>query len=264
MNSTCVFFHWKLLNRKFNNKTKNNFKLINFTHRICHIFIRYAFTPFLQMETPTFEKLGRAFIEGMKWYVPFSTYESRLFLARRLAGIPGYQFDVDPSKEYYQKQIFTKDELEKFKTHFQNEPGFEYRRNMVFDEKMHLIDIKRLNQAQKDEEHFDEYLDYNSNTYGIYRDNLNNNNNNNNEEQHNFLLEFFNLDHSSELVITEVDDENYQQFMNDRQFKLLSKRDQFFVKLANHTVNMVNNNLTRPLYEIGLGGLLYAMKKQIF
>lgn len=100
------------------------------------------------MDTPTFRKLGKAFIDGMGWYVPFSTYEARLFLARRLAGVPGYQYDVDINKEFYQKQIFTKDELKMFREQFQNVPGFEYRKNMVFDEKMHLIDIKRLEDYQ--------------------------------------------------------------------------------------------------------------------
>src|SRR4051812_39417444 len=107
--------------------------------RICRIFIRYAFIPFLQLETPTFKKLGKAFIEGMSFFIPFSTYESRLFLARRLAGIPGYQYDVDMSKETFQRQIFSAHEVKELTEKFQKSPGHEYRKSFVFDEKMYLL-----------------------------------------------------------------------------------------------------------------------------
>lgn len=213
------------------------------------------------METPTFEKLGRAFIEGMIYYVPFSTYESRLFLARRLAGIPGYQYDVDLSKEYQQKQIFTKEELQMLKEHFQNVPGFEYRQNMVFDEKMHLIDIKRFDQCQKNEKFFEAYEDYNSNTFGVYKKENAMDDNERNENV-NYMLDFYGLDHPSELLITEIDEDSYDSYLNDNKFKQLSRKDKFLVKYAIHHVNMITNRFTKPLYEMGLGTILYAMKKQ--
>jgi hypothetical protein len=212
------------------------------------------------METPTFEKLGRSFIEGMSFFVPFSTYESRLFLARRLAGIPGYQYDIDLSKEYHQKQIFTQEELGWLKEQFQNSPGFEYRQNMVFDEKMHLMDIKRFDQCQRNEKHFDEYKDYNSNTFGLYKDTAAEDNETN--ESVNYMLEFYGLNHPSELLITEIDDDKYETYLNDNKFKQLSKKDKFLVKYAVHHVDLLTNRFIRPLYEVGFGTLLFAMKKQ--
>lgn len=212
------------------------------------------------METPTFERLGRAFIDGMNYYVPFSSYESRLFLARRLAGIPGYQFDIDLSKEYHLRQIFNKEELQIFKEQFQNVPGFEYRQNLVFDEKMHLIEVKRFDQCQKNEKHFDEYEDYNCNTFGVYKENAIEDNEKN--ENVNYLLEFFGLNHPSELHITEIDDENYTNYLNDNKFMMLSKKDKFLVKYSIHHVGLISNRFTKPFYEAGLGALLYAMKMQ--
>ena len=106
----------------------------------------------------------------MSFYVPFSSYESRVFLARRLAGVPGYQYDVDVSKEYYQKQIFSPEELKRFIEGFQKVPGHEYRRHMVFDEKMTLLEINRLENLKQEEsdqiENSLDNMDENRNVFG--------------------------------------------------------------------------------------------------
>ncbi|KAL7040610.1 hypothetical protein ACKWTF_000460 [Chironomus riparius] len=221
---------------------------------ICHILIRYNFSLFLQMETKTFEKLGRAFTEGLKWYIPFSTYESRLFQARRLAGIPGYQYDVDLSKEFHLRQIFTKAELDKIKVEFQNVKGFEYRRNMIFAEKMHLIDIKRISDYGSSNDH----LDYNSNTYGSYKKLESDKIDINDKEE--VLMNLLELKYPSELELTEVDDKNLKNYLNDRKFRELSKSDQFLVKFSINQLKSIKNCLTRPIAEMTLGTMLNVMR----
>lgn len=206
------------------------------------------------MESKTFEKLGRAFTEGLKWYIPFTTYGARLFQARRLAGIPGYQYDVDLSKEFHLRQIFTKAELEKIKIEFQNVKSFEYRRNLIFDEKLHLINIKRISEDENSNDH----LDYNSNTYGSYKkletDEVDTN------DKNSVLLNLLELKYPSELEIIEVDDKNFKSYLNDRKFKELSKTDQLLVKISLHQLKSINNFATRPIAELGLSTLLNVMK----
>lgn len=231
-------------------------------HSICRIFIRYAFIPFLQLETPTFRRLGKAFIEGMSFFIPFSSYESRFFLAKRLAGVPGYQYDVDISKEVFQRQIFNDEEAKLLVEQFQNDPGREYRRNMVFDKKMYLLEIMRIDDQKTGSE----------NNFGHYTNLDDNNNNNNNEEPATCdrdiksLMKLMGLKHPSEILITEVDETNIKMYLNDRKFKDLSAMDQFLVKAGNHHAKMIENRFTKPLYEAALSFYIFMMEKyqQIF
>lgn len=224
---------------------------------ICHILIRYNFTPLLQLETKVFEKLGRAFIEGMKWYVPFSTYESRLFLARRLAGIPGYQYDVDFSKEYHIRQIFTREELISLKREIQEVEGFEYRRGFIWDENIPIINTKDITDYENSSH---EKADYNSNKYGTYRslDVVKSSRVN----RENALVEILELKHPSELEIIEVNDANIHDHLNDSKFKELSKNDQFLVKFAVRQAKVNQYFLTRYLSELTLGFVLNIMEKK--
>lgn len=227
-----------------------------FNFRICHIFIRYSFNPFLQLETPTFEKLARAFVQGLRWYIFFPSYESSLFSTKRIIGIPGYQFDIDVSKEYYQKQIFTADELKTLQESFQSKNGFEYRKNFVLDEKMHLLEIKRRESFQ--DFSYNEALesvDLNGNVYGSYKSI--------DEHNDNHLVDLLGLKHPSELQITEIDDENLKLYLSDRKFYELSPMNKFQVKLGIHRSKMMNYRFMNKLYDIGLGVLLYFMRREM-
>lgn len=195
----------------------------------------------------------------MGFFIPFSSFESRLFLARRLAGVPGYQYDVDMSKEIFQRQIFTFDEVQKIVEHFQMTPGHEYRRNLVFNEKMYLIDIKRIGDI-KSSEIFLDNMDENSNIFGHYTT-LNDDNSKvekwNEDVQH--LLEFLELKHPSELLVTEIDENSIDKYLNDRKFKELSSKDQRLVKIGIHQANMIGNRFAKPIYEAGLSLNMFLM-----
>lgn len=194
------------------------------------------------METPTFKKLGKAFIEGMSPFIPFSSYESRLFLARRLAGVPGYQYNVDMSKEAFQRQLFTPEELQRIKEEMQHAPGHEYRRNMVFDEKMYLLDVQKIGYV-----------------------NLENEENNNEqpewEKAENSLINLMELKCPGELIITEVKEENIKAYLNDLKFNTLSSKDRSLVKMGLHHIKMIENRFTKPIYEASLSFLIFLMEK---
>ena len=208
------------------------------------------------METPTFIKLGRAFIDGMSFFIPFSSYESRLFLARRLAGVPGYQFDVDMTKEKLQRQVFTVEELKRFKEQFQNSPAHEYRQNMVFDEKIRLLEIQRIDDLKHES-------DESENSFGHYT-NLDDNNNDDQSKWQkgtNSLINMMELKQPSELLVTEVKEDNISAYLNDRRFHELSFKDQILVKAGMHHARMIENRFTKPLYEAMLSFYLFMMEK---
>lgn len=203
----------------------------------------------------------------MSFFIPFSSYESRLFLARRLAGIPGYQYDVDMSKEVFQRQIFSPDEAKQLIDNFQKSPGgHEYRKGFVFDAKMYLLEIKRIDDLKNEDEYNEEPLDSmdeNRNIFGHFT-NLDANNNRNEYsgkwgEDIKGLMDHLELKHPSELLITPVDEENIQMYLNDRKFKELSHRDQLLVKVGIHQAKMIGKRFMRPLYECVLSFYLFMM-----
>lgn len=216
-------------------------------YSICRIFMRYAFIPFLQLETPTFTKLAKAFVEGLQFLSPFSSYESHLFLARRLAGVPGYQFDVDMSKEKIQRQMFSPEELESFVKYHQNTPGFEYRRGLIFDKTMFLIELKQ-----------DNYRDGNA-----YENKSNGTSLRTKPKSKNFkfLLDLLGK-HPRELVITPVDENNFEMYLNDRKFNELCFKDKIFVKSANFQIKLLRIPLFRQFLKAIHTLLLFVLEKQ--
>lgn len=202
--------------------------------RICHVFTRYHFIPFLQLETKTFEKLGRAFTEGLKVYLPYQTYESRIFLARRLAGIPGYQYNIDQSKEVYSRQVFTKDELASIKEAFKNANGFEHHSEIVFGETIPLIEVRK----------YDEKAQLNATS---------------NISKFKSLCELLELKNSEELNLIEIDDQDLENYFNDDKFYQLSRYDQFMVKFI---INFENTRsaIIRKIAGFLMTAILAVMK----
>lgn len=198
--------------------------------------IRYYFVPLLQLETPIFEKLARAIVDGLYAYTMFPTFGSRLFLARRLVGVPGYQLNLDGSKEYFIRQIFTADELKLIKENCQNVPGFEYLRNFLFDEKIRVLDINR---QRKEKVAPLEPLD----------------------DDFKSLMDILELKHPNQLKIIDLDDTNYQKNLNDRKFYELSFKDRFLVKFNLDFVRRHQNRFIKSIHDAGVGAMLFVMKK---
>lgn len=205
---------------------------------ICHMSIRYTFLPLLQLQTPIFEKLAKAVVDGLFWYANFPTFESRMFLAKRMVGVPGYQYKVDESKEYFIRQIFTPEELQMIKEKFQNQPGFEYRKNFLGSEKIRVLEIKRMemkNYKELPNEEVDEELKY--------------------------LMDLLELKHTSELTITDLDDVTYKNNLSDKKFRELSFKNRFLVKMNLDFIKRHQNRFIKHIHEAGVGIVLFIMKK---
>lgn len=169
-------------------------------------------------------------------------------MARRLAGIPGYQYRVDMSKEFFQRQIFNREELQHLIDQFQLVPGEEYRRHFVYDEKFHILEIKRGQASVEGDDYFDHCkIVYRKN--GKWEEN-----------DVKDLALFLNLKHSDELSITEINEDDIKKSFNDKKFKELSFKDQILIKLSVDHTKLVNHKLTNIFTEIGFSILLHIMK----
>lgn len=174
--------------------------------------------------------LGKAFVEGMSHYIPFSSFESRLFLARRLAGVPGYQYDVDISREGLYKQIFSASEIELFKQKFQSTTGNEYRKHFVFDEKIYLLKVNsnpilENSQGSKIEEC--------SKWRGDKK----------------FLSTLLDLKPTQMLVMSHVDETMLSKYLNGDNLHELSKRDILKVQFEIAVVKLMRFRLFRLAVE---------------
>lgn len=239
-----------------------NLRLLEIFFSICRILIRYAFIPFLQYETPTFEKLGTAFVEGMSAFIPFMTFQSRLFLVRRIAGVPGYQYNVDMSKEILQRQIFTQDELQMIVERFQMVPGHEYRRHLVFDEKIRLLNIRRM---KKNPQTLSIATDFercqNPSNITNASDAFSIDNDVSNIECRKHLMEFLGLQHPKELQIIDVDEQCIAMYQNDWKFHELGKRDQWRVNMVLGRIKQLEKPWTKFLRESAVSINIYRMKR---
>jgi ribonucleotide reductase alpha subunit len=96
----------------------------------------------VQVKTSTSEKLIKAFCEGFSSYIPFSSYESLMFMLKRIAGVNGYQHRVPPTIR--QKQIFTAKEIKMLADEYEGRKGHEYRKYLTFHEKyLEIFNIKK-------------------------------------------------------------------------------------------------------------------------
>jgi len=218
--------------------------------------IRYFFVPLLQLETPIFRKLGKAFMDGMAPFIPLSNYETTYFLAKRLAGIPGYQFDVDLSKEVFQRQIFTPEEMTLFANRFQNLPGFEYRQQYIFDGRMCLLDINRSGYSKKHQEPSLSFI-------GVHKNKQDENCNDIiNVEAYAAIMKVLELGNPEELTVTRIeDDESIQKYQTDKKFYELSKSDQRLVKINNSFMKLLDNKYMRPIIEAFVGITVYKIER---
>lgn len=75
------------------------------------IIMRNVLSPYIQVETPLFQQMLGALIDGLRDFLPLVEYESAMFMTRRAVGIPGYQYKVDMKLERPHRNIFTPEEL---------------------------------------------------------------------------------------------------------------------------------------------------------
>lgn len=110
---------------------------------VCRAMLRYFFVPLIQLETPEFKQMVQAMFDGMSKFIPYMRYDLQMFLVRRLCGVPGYQYNVDMSREVLCRQLFTVAELQKIRQiNFRHVMGFEHN-EIVFGTGVPLFEVQR-------------------------------------------------------------------------------------------------------------------------
>uniref|UniRef100_A0A336LZD5 CSON008879 protein n=1 Tax=Culicoides sonorensis TaxID=179676 RepID=A0A336LZD5_CULSO len=185
---------------------------------ICEISRRYIFLQILQLETPEFMQMARAFYEGQKEFLPILSFDAMMFLNRRTAGLPGYQYKVDMKMESLCKTIFTDNELNQIHSYFKAREGYEYIREFVLDNNIKLIDIRRNRNSNNNIETPTENVKSSSNVIEF--------------ESLTALHKLLGLDHPSELQVTVISPSiDWKQVCNNSQYKKLPLRDRIIVYL---------------------------------
>lgn len=75
----------------------------------------------------------------MELFYPGLSYESTIFFLKRLTGIPGYQYKVDLSKEFFCDQIFSLEEFQRFSKLLEAIPEEKYKAKLFFQQKLQLL-----------------------------------------------------------------------------------------------------------------------------
>lgn len=123
------FIHlWAVFTRMIGVKDEFNICLlpINVLEILGRMLIRYILIPNIQLEYPIFKTMVRAIAEGLGEFSSMFTYESQLFYAKMLIGLPGYQYYLNYDNEILSKtELLNDDEINKLnqalKTHMDKE-----------------------------------------------------------------------------------------------------------------------------------------------
>lgn len=160
----------------------------------------------------------------MSSFVLTASYESRLFLARRLVGVPGYQLDVDRFKEVLSRMIFSVDEIKML-----NRQLRAARRHVVFENELSLHENSNSNAETSDAAIDDK------------------------------KKSFSKLSKLSRSEVTQTNDDNFQMFLSEKRFYKLSKREQRLVRIEIFHSKAYSLRFVRPLYEIFAGFVIFLM-----
>lgn len=186
---------------------------------------RYIFIQILQLETPMFDLMSHAFYGGAASFLPLVSYDVMMFLNKRAAGLPGYQYWIDMDCEKICKQLFTTEELEMIHRHYSAHEGYQFMKDFIIDSKLRILKVKhRLPKNNTvDVMLFEDQID----EKGTVDTDL--------IEEKNLivlqkLLELESLN-DLELIVIRNDDEWPKQ-LNDNEFYKLSRMDQVVVKIC--------------------------------
>uniref|UniRef100_A0A182QUX4 ER-bound oxygenase mpaB/mpaB'/Rubber oxygenase catalytic domain-containing protein n=1 Tax=Anopheles farauti TaxID=69004 RepID=A0A182QUX4_9DIPT len=236
---------------------------------ICHTVMRYVFVPSLQLETPLLRHMIGAIVDAFTPYMPFLSYESLMFLTRRLVGIPGYQYSVDMKKEFICRPILTEEDLKKVTDYMEPRDGYRQVMAMyraIFSDKLRIYTIKEL-----PDEINQNYLGTAvAGTNGTYTKLAVEDNDNPEQPQQQQRLndaelqlnDLLGLKPNQQLIITEVADEHeWSTYMNDSRLKQLSARDQTNVRVTARTLNLSYSTIGRFANEATLSFILYRIRR---
>ena len=228
------------------------FKL-DIVEMICKICLRYIFIPLLQFETPLFKKMVQALVDGLDDYTPFSSYESQVFMARRTAGIPGYQYDVDHEKETTCRAILTKEEIDLLRNAMSHQKNHDPLHMAVFENHIPIYNIVKVSEC-----------------FEATEDNINNNLvsgkytqlTEKSDKIESQLRDLLDLKHDEELVVTRItNDDEWKASLNDSKFYELSPKVQNRVKLNCTTLKYNEYKIGRFMSESVLSMMLFKIRR---
>lgn len=203
---------------------------------ICQMMLRYVFIPFIQLETPHFKSMVEALFAGMSQFLPHMKYDIQMFSVKRVIGVPGYQYNVDLSKEKLCRQLFIKAELIELREVFIKNNGYESFSNLNFVDGVPIFEIKHNIKAEEK-------------VLGSSKNDL--------KELHSIL----GLNSSSQIVIKMTSPNiEWCNYLNDSKFYELTSRDQFVIRMRCQMLRIYEYRIGRYICESGLSLMLFFMK----
>jgi hypothetical protein len=193
----------------------------------------------IQLETSTTIKLRRAFLNGFSNYLPFSSYDSNMFLLKRLAGVPGYQYRV--KDEVLQPQIYTDEEIMKISNEYETRIGHEYRKYLTFNDKLIIIDYGTKS-TMKAEEEFEENFKMT-------------------QDIRNYFEKTFKDEIPSKYSVYILDDSAV--VYDDRNYHNLSFRDKMFVNLNIFMFTLLEYSFPRMVFGIVTNFTTFRMERRL-
>lgn len=256
-----AFVHfWAVMDHMLGVQDEYNFCLnsLEVVIKICEISLRYIFLPLLQIEMPLSKEMIQAVVDGLERFQPLGSYESVMFIAKRIAGVPGYQVDVDMEKENLIKSYFTSEELNALKMAASSIKGYEYLTDVILEDKMVLLEVIRHGEQDENdniEEHLDN-MDSSRNVQGVYRQNS--------DEFLNKpspLHELLGLRYYDEIKITRLEGpEEWRAHLNDSKLENLTARDKRCLDFMLFCLRNCSSGLGKYLCEGALSLMLYRMR----
>lgn len=212
---------------------------------VCRALLRFVFIPLIQLESPEFKRMVQAMLDGMSHFLPFMRYDMQMFLVRRLCGVPGYQYNVDMSKEVLVRELFTPAEKHDMRQHIFRHMGHELS-ELAFDTGVPLIEVQR--RAQGDRQQTADDNEDIAQMRSVVRK----------------ILELNDLDdvHIRFMNPDKDGGAGWSAELNDAKFYELSERDQYVVRRRVRIIRLYGEwRIIRFLCETGLSVVLYMMDR---
>lgn len=214
---------------------------IETVENICMMLLRYVFIPIIQLETPKFQEMTKALLEGLSAFMPHMSYDIQMFLVKRIIGVPGYQYGVDLSKEKICKQIFSEEELsaarEVVRTIYKNKNDLLKTYEILFHEGIPVIASKNC----------------------VLRYKVLNDGDVENDPEHNQFIEVG--DKKFTWIMRSQHTADWQVYLNDSEFYKLSKWDQFTIRRLCLVLKWCDNSVGKYLVEMGLSVVLFFIRR---
>ena len=250
-----AFVHlWAVLCHMIGVKEKFNICLLPLPNleMLCQIFMRYVFIPIIQIETPLFREMTQAMLDGLSNYLPHMDYDAQMFMARRICGVPGYQYDVPLENEKWCRSIFSPAEVDECNRMLYANNGPDHIPISVHVPVVNITKIDRYIQVLNSDCIDDEATEALESSVADAPTLLP------------ALHEALKLNPTDHLSVRYISDEvEWRNCLNDSKFYALSAKSQSILKFRNWGRKAYEYTMPRYLMECGISLLLDRMRKSL-